>query len=137
MSAREASIAPASESFLSVAWRRLKSWEGLLLVILLVILAINSSLAPGYLTINNQINLFVLSIEKIMIALTMTFLIINGEIDLSAPVDHGPGRLHHRVLLQPGRELRHGPADLANRRPGLRYVQRILDSRGSGSARSS
>jgi rhamnose transport system permease protein len=85
MSAREASIAPASESFLSVAWRRLKSWEGLLLVILLAILAINSSLAPGYLTINNQINLFVLSIEKIMIALTMTFLIINGEIDLSAP----------------------------------------------------
>lgn len=32
---------------------------------------------------NNQINLFVLSVEKIIVALTMTFLIINGEIDLS------------------------------------------------------
>ena len=85
MSAKEASFAPASESFLSVAWRRLKSWEGLLLVMLLVILTINTSQAPGYLTINNQINLFILSIEKIMIALVMAFLIINGEIDLSAP----------------------------------------------------
>ena len=46
---------------------------------------INSLLAPGYLTIDNQINLFILSIEKIIVALTMTFLIINGEIDLSAP----------------------------------------------------
>jgi rhamnose transport system permease protein len=85
MSANQAALAPAGESFLSVMWRRLKSWEGLLLVMLVAIFAINSSLAPGYLTVNNQINLFILSIEKIMIALTMTFLIINGEIDLSAP----------------------------------------------------
>jgi rhamnose transport system permease protein len=85
MSANQATIPAAGESFLSVAWRRLKSWEGLLLLMLLLILVINSTLAPGYLTINNQINLFILSIEKIMIALTMTFLIINGEIDLSAP----------------------------------------------------
>ena len=85
MSASDTTLTPAGDSFLSVAWRRLKSWEGLLLVILVSILLINTSLAPGYLTINNQINLFVLSIEKIMIALTMTFLIINGEIDLSAP----------------------------------------------------
>ncbi|MCU0508313.1 MAG: ABC transporter permease [Anaerolineae bacterium] len=85
MSANQAAMPAAGESFLSVAWRRLKSWEGLLLVMLLLILVINSTLAPGYLTINNQINLFILSIEKIMIALVMTFLIINGEIDLSAP----------------------------------------------------
>jgi rhamnose transport system permease protein len=75
----------SGDSFFSAIWRRLKSWEGLLLVILLAIFAINSSLAPGYLTIGNQINLFILSIEKVIIALTMTFLIINGEIDLSAP----------------------------------------------------
>jgi rhamnose transport system permease protein len=45
----------------------------------------NSLNAPNYLTIGNQINLFTLSIEKVIVALTMTFLIINGEIDLSAP----------------------------------------------------
>jgi rhamnose transport system permease protein len=85
MSANQAAMPAAGESFLSLAWRRLKSWEGLLLVMLLLILVVNSTLAPGYLTVNNQINLFILSIEKIMIALVMTFLIINGEIDLSAP----------------------------------------------------
>jgi rhamnose transport system permease protein len=74
---------PAETSFLSRAWQRLKSWEGFLLLILLLILVINSLLAPGYLTVSNQINLFVLSIEKVILALTMTFIIINGEIDLS------------------------------------------------------
>ncbi|RMD73112.1 MAG: ABC transporter permease [Chloroflexi bacterium] len=63
--------------------RRLLSWEGLLLVILLVIAIINVNLAPAYLSLNNQINLFQLSIEKIIVALVMTFIIINGEIDLS------------------------------------------------------
>ena len=85
MSANQAAITPAGESFVTVTWRRLKSWEGLLLVMLVMIFAINSSLAPGYLTVNNQINLFILSIEKIIVAIIMTFLIINGEIDLSAP----------------------------------------------------
>ena len=85
MSTNQATLPPARESFLSALWRRLRSWEGLLLVMLIMIFAINSSLAPGYLTINNQINLFILSIEKIIVALVMTFLIINGEIDLSAP----------------------------------------------------
>ncbi len=85
MSANQATMTPAGESFLAVAWKRLKSWEGLLLVMLFAIFAINSSLAPGYLTLNNQVNLFILSIEKIIVALIMTFLIINGEIDLSAP----------------------------------------------------
>ncbi|GIV87501.1 MAG: monosaccharide-transporting ATPase [Pirellulaceae bacterium] len=63
--------------------RRLLSWEGLLLVILLVIAIINVNLAPAYVSLNNQINLFQLSIEKIIVALVMTFIIINGEIDLS------------------------------------------------------
>jgi len=66
-------------------WQRLKSWEGLLLLILGAILITNSIAAPGYLSVNNQMNLFVLSIEKVIVALTMTYLIINGEIDLSAP----------------------------------------------------
>jgi rhamnose transport system permease protein len=75
----------SNPSFLSGAWQRLKSWEGMLLALLLVIIGINSLLAPGYLGIGNQVNLFILSIERVMVAITMTFLIINGEIDLSAP----------------------------------------------------
>ena len=72
-----------SGAFLSGAWERLKSWEGLLLVLLLVIIVINAIQAPAYLSIGNQINLFQLYIEKITVALVMTFIIINAEIDLS------------------------------------------------------
>lgn len=64
-------------------WARLKSWEGFLLLILVVIVAYNISNTPAYLSINNQVNLFQLYIEKIIVALIMTFIIINGEIDLS------------------------------------------------------
>jgi rhamnose transport system permease protein len=71
--------------FVSSVWARLKSWEGLLVAILAVVFLINNLVAPNYLTVGNQMNLFILSIEKIIVALTMTFLIINGEIDLSAP----------------------------------------------------
>jgi rhamnose transport system permease protein len=63
--------------------RRLISWEGLLLLILLVVIGVNATLSPVYLGLTNQINLFQLSIEKIIVALVMTFIIINGEIDLS------------------------------------------------------
>lgn len=75
----------ASTSVLSAVWQRLKSWEGFLIIILGAVFLMNSALAPNYLSVGNQINLFILNIEKIIIALTMTFLIINGEIDLSAP----------------------------------------------------
>ena len=63
----------------------LKGWEGLLSALIIIIFIFNSYIAPNYLTVGNQINLFILSIEKIVIVLTMTFLIINGEIDLSVP----------------------------------------------------
>ena len=72
-----------SQSFFGQAWQRLKSWEGLLLVILLVVVIINALNTPAYLTVGNWVNLFELYIEKIIIALVMTFIIINGEIDLS------------------------------------------------------
>ena len=62
---------------------RLKSWEGLLLVLLLATIAFNAWQSPVYLSVQNFINLFQLSIEKIIVALVMTFIIINGEIDLS------------------------------------------------------
>lgn len=62
---------------------RLKSWEGLLLAFLILIMAANTALSPQFLTWSNQINLFQLSIEKIIVALIMTLIIINAEIDLS------------------------------------------------------
>ncbi len=62
---------------------RLMSWEGLLLAILLAIVAVNISYSPYYLGVENIVNLFQLSIEKIIVALVMTLIIINGEIDLS------------------------------------------------------
>lgn len=60
-------------------WR----WEGLLFLVLIVIVMYNALRTPGYLTVNNWVNLFELSIEKIIVALIMTFIIINAEIDLS------------------------------------------------------
>lgn len=62
---------------------RLKGWEGLLLGILIAVVLFNSFSTPHYLQVQNQINLFQLHIEKIIVVLIMTFLIINGEIDLS------------------------------------------------------
>lgn len=60
-----------------------KGWEGLLLAILIVIIVFNTITTPHYLTLQNQINLFQLHIEKIIVALIMTFIIINAEIDLT------------------------------------------------------
>lgn len=65
----------------SLEW--FKSWEGLLLVLLIIVVLINVSQSPFYLRLTNQINLFQLSIEKIIVALAMTLIIINAEIDLS------------------------------------------------------
>ena len=62
---------------------RLRSWEGLLLAILIVIVLFNTFTTPHYLQVQNQINLFQLHIEKIIVVLIMTFLIINAEVDLS------------------------------------------------------
>ncbi len=62
---------------------RLKSWEGMLLVLLIIVVGWNAVSSPVYLKLDNFINLFQLSIEKIIVVLVMTFIIINGEIDLS------------------------------------------------------
>jgi len=66
-----------------IALGRLKSWEGLLLAILVVVVAMNVMRSPYYLGIDNIVNLFQLSIEKIIVALTVTMIIVSGEIDLS------------------------------------------------------
>lgn len=67
----------------STVLSRLRSWEGLLLSVLLLVVVINSLLTPQFMTLADQINLFQLSIEKVIVALAMTFVIINAEIDLS------------------------------------------------------
>jgi len=61
----------------------LRSWEGFLFAVLILIYAVNTWNSPVFLTVGNQINMFQLSVEKIIVALVMTFVIINGEIDLS------------------------------------------------------
>jgi rhamnose transport system permease protein len=61
----------------------LKRWEGLLLGLLIITVIINSLQSPFYLGVSNQINTFQLFIEKIIVAIIMALIIINGEIDLS------------------------------------------------------
>ena len=61
----------------------LRRWETLLLLILLVVIAVNAAAVPGFLGLQNQSNLLVLSLEKAIVALAMAFVIISGEIDLS------------------------------------------------------
>jgi rhamnose transport system permease protein len=63
--------------------QRLMTWEGLLLALLVVIVAVNIGYSPYFLGVDNIVNLFQLSIEKIIVALIMTLIIISGEIDLS------------------------------------------------------
>lgn len=64
-------------------WMAAHRWESVLGIILLVTIVVNALLSPFYLGAGNFINLFWLSNEKIVIALVMAFVIINGEIDLS------------------------------------------------------
>ena len=64
-------------------WARAHRWELLLAAILLVSIAVNASLSPFYLGVGNFVNLFQLSIEKVIVVVIMTFVIVNGEIDLS------------------------------------------------------
>jgi rhamnose transport system permease protein len=63
--------------------RFLRTWEGLLLILLIVIVAANAISVQGYLQPQNQVNLLTLGIEKAIVALVMAFVIIGGEIDLS------------------------------------------------------
>ena len=83
-------------------FKKLLSWEGLLLAVLVFIIVTNAIQTPFYLRLDNQINLFQLSIEKIILALTMTFVIINAEIDLSVASVMGLAAAVIAVLKQSG-----------------------------------
>lgn len=58
-------------------------WETLLVAILAVTVVVNAVQSSNYLGVNNLVNLFELSIEKVIVAVVMTFVIVSGEIDLS------------------------------------------------------
>ena len=70
-------------AMLSALAGKLRSWEGFLAALLLCIIVMNALTSPSFLTTENQVNLFALSIEKVIVALIMTFVILNAEIDLS------------------------------------------------------
>jgi rhamnose transport system permease protein len=79
-----------------------KTWEGLLVVILAITLAVNALWVPEFLAPQNQINLFQLSIEKIIVALVMTFIIISAEIDLSVASVMGLSACAFGVMVEGG-----------------------------------
>jgi rhamnose transport system permease protein len=62
---------------------RRNPWETLLVVILAGTVVYNIVESTNYVGVNNLVNLFQLSIEKVIIAVMMTFVIVSGEIDLS------------------------------------------------------
>src|SRR5262245_19541331 len=67
----------------SLNWDWLKRWETLLGAVLVVVVLFNISQSPGFLRVENLTNLFILHIEKIIVALIMTLILIDVEIDLS------------------------------------------------------
>jgi rhamnose transport system permease protein len=62
---------------------RNRSWELLLTAVLVATVIYNASRSDVYLDVDNFVNLFHLSIEKVIVAVIMTFVIVGGEIDLS------------------------------------------------------
>jgi rhamnose transport system permease protein len=79
-----------------------RRWEALLLLILLLVIAINAVAVPNYLGPQNQSNLLVLGLEKAIVALAMTFVIISGEIDLSVASVMGLAGVVMGALWQAG-----------------------------------
>ena len=85
---------------------RLRSWEGLLLLILGVVVVLNTVFAPSYLFGDlgnqNQVNLWWIGIEKAIVVLAMAFVIINGEIDLSVASVMGLSAVVVAILWEQG-----------------------------------
>lgn len=88
------------------AIRRLQSWEGFLIVVLLFIVLVNTAISPEFLTTGNIINLFQLSIEKIILALAMTLIIVNAEIDLSVGSMMGLSACGFGFMVEAGMDAR-------------------------------
>ena len=69
---------------------------------LILLFVANTIISPFFFTVNNQINLFQLSIEKVIVAIIMTFVIINAEIDLSVASNMGFSACLFGWLFQAG-----------------------------------
>jgi rhamnose transport system permease protein len=65
------------------SWARRHTWELVLGAILLATIVFNLTQSTGYLGVDNFVNLFQLHIEKVIVVIAMTFVIVGGEIDLS------------------------------------------------------
>jgi rhamnose transport system permease protein len=65
------------------SWARRSTWELLLGAILVAIVVFDITQSTGYLSVDNFVNLFQLHIEKMIIVIPMTLVIVAGEIDLS------------------------------------------------------
>jgi rhamnose transport system permease protein len=87
---------------MSAVVARLRGWEGLLLLLLILIVLGNMERSPFYLDVTNLVNLFQLHIEKIIVALVMALIIINGEIDLSVASVMGLSACVVAFLFQAG-----------------------------------
>lgn len=84
---------------------RLRSWDGLLLATVLVVIGLNVIFVEPYLGANalqNQVNLWQNGIEKAIVVLAMAFVIINGEIDLSVASVMGLAAVVVAVLWEQG-----------------------------------
>ncbi|MEQ8658997.1 MAG: ABC transporter permease [Hyphomicrobiales bacterium] len=92
----------AKPSAIAAMWAKVQTWEGFLVCALIFIVLMNTALSPQFMTLGNQINLFQLSIEKIIVALVMTFVIINAEIDLSVGSMMGLAACAFGYLFQAG-----------------------------------
>jgi len=65
------------------SWARRNTWELLLGGILTAIVIFDITQSTGYLSVDNFVNLFQLHIEKMIVVIPMTLVIVAGEIDLS------------------------------------------------------
>ncbi|MEJ7695463.1 MAG: hypothetical protein WKF78_02125 [Candidatus Limnocylindrales bacterium] len=94
---------------------------------------VNALAVPGYLQPQNQINLVQLSVEKAIVVLAMTFVIVSGEIDLSVASVMGLAAVTRGLAVRRGgRRCRwRSSCALAGRGP-VRPVQWASGSRSSG-----
>ncbi len=95
----------------------------------MLIVAYNALRTPGYLTVGNWVNMFELSIEKIIVALIMTFIIINAEIDLSVASVMGFAACTMGFLYAGGAPMGAAMAAGLGRWRAVRPLQQLLDRR--------
>lgn len=84
---------------------RLRSWDGLLLAVVIAVIGMNIVFVEPYLGANalqNQVNLWQSGIEKAILVLATAFVIINGEIDLSVASVMGLSAVIVAVLWEQG-----------------------------------